>query len=409
MGLSGLGRLEQFQVDFADGEEGGAHFLRGDFLAVLAFEAERLFVIWHGFVQRLDGDSEMVNFFNHNCVVSADRARRGLPASRGGWTAVISPSQHGLRAMRAGAAMHARVAGKNRRCSSSRIKSRQPIERLLLAALGDDALRFQFAGKIARCAPRPRTRPRRSGRAQGRLRSSSREWPAQVMQDALPVRRGPASARRRFSPSALLIRMASAISMMPFLDALQFVAGARQQQQQEKIDHRAQRDFALARRRRSRRGSHRSPPPRRAASFRGVRRATPPRVPPAGEGRMKACGSRLRAFPCGSCRPGCCRRRVCWWDRWPGRRACALSDQSIQPSASMNVLLPTPGTPVMPTRLDLPVCGSNSSQDLLRLRCVPRGHWLSMSVIARGQASRGSPASTRRHNPRRAVRVDETA
>ena len=31
------------------------------------------------------------------------------------------------------------------------------------------------------------------------------------------------------------------------------------------------------------------------------------------------------------------------------------------PSASMKVLLPTPGTPVMPTRRDWPVCGSSAS------------------------------------------------
>ena len=29
------------------------------------------------------------------------------------------------------------------------------------------------------------------------------------------------------------------------------------------------------------------------------------------------------------------------------------------PTASMNVLLPTPGAPVMPTRIDFPVCGSS--------------------------------------------------
>jgi hypothetical protein len=39
------GGFQEFKVDAADGKEGGADFLRGDFFAPLAFEAEGLFII----------------------------------------------------------------------------------------------------------------------------------------------------------------------------------------------------------------------------------------------------------------------------------------------------------------------------------------------------------------------------
>ena len=41
----GMGRLQEFQMHLADGKEGGAHLLRGDFFAVLAFQPQRFFVI----------------------------------------------------------------------------------------------------------------------------------------------------------------------------------------------------------------------------------------------------------------------------------------------------------------------------------------------------------------------------
>ena len=40
-----IGRLQQFQMNLSDLEERCAHFLRGNFLAMTAFESERFFVI----------------------------------------------------------------------------------------------------------------------------------------------------------------------------------------------------------------------------------------------------------------------------------------------------------------------------------------------------------------------------
>ena len=62
------------------------------------------------------------------------------------------------------------------------------------------------------------------------------------------------------------------------------------------------------------------------------------------------------------------------------------------PSASMKVLLPTPGTPVMPTRIDLPAWGSSRSSNA-RAIAWSSTRWLSTTVIARPSAVR-SPAST---------------
>ena len=50
-GAVGRGRLEQFQVGFTGVEEGRAHLLRGDFLAVFAGEAQGFFEIRDRFIQ----------------------------------------------------------------------------------------------------------------------------------------------------------------------------------------------------------------------------------------------------------------------------------------------------------------------------------------------------------------------
>ena len=88
-----------------------------------------------------------------------------------------------------------------------------------------------------------------------------------------------------------------------------------------------------------------------------VRRATPPRVAPAGDGRMKA-----------ACRRDSSSMRVLSPRIEPpprlddGSIASTASERprssSDRPKRSMKVDLPTPGTPVMPSRTDLPVCGS---------------------------------------------------
>ncbi len=91
-----------------------------------------------------------------------------------------------------------------------------------------------------------------------------------------------------------------------------------------------------------------------------VRRATPPRVPPVGEGRTNARGDRLS-----------CSMRVLSPRIDPPLRVldgstantatrCSCATRK-PPSASMKVDLPAPGAPEMPTRMDFPACGSTSS------------------------------------------------
>ena len=87
--------------------------------------------------------------------------------------------------------------------------------------------------------------------------------------------------------------------------------------------------------------------------------ATPPRVPLLGLGRMYAfswtdrCSMRVlspRMEPPDTLLEGStastATRCPCWI--------------KYRPNASMNVLLPTPGTPLMPSRNALPVCGNNA-------------------------------------------------
>ena len=91
-----------------------------------------------------------------------------------------------------------------------------------------------------------------------------------------------------------------------------------------------------------------------------VRRATPPRVPPAGEGRMKAFASPAsrvmrvlspRIEPPPSREEGSTASTA---SRWPRDRTC-------RPKLSMKVDLPTPGAPEMPMRIERPVRGSRIS------------------------------------------------
>lgn len=71
--------------------------------------------------------------------------------------------------------------------------------------------------------------------------------------------------------------------------------------------------------------------------------------------------------------------------RWP-------EPVSMVPSASMKVDLPTPGTPVMPTRTAFPACGSSSTS-----RRWASARWSgrvdSTSVMARAMYAR-EPSST---------------
>jgi hypothetical protein len=59
------GRFEKFDVHFAHYKEGGADFLGGHFLTVLALETENGLVVFDGFVEGTNGNAEVVDFLNH--------------------------------------------------------------------------------------------------------------------------------------------------------------------------------------------------------------------------------------------------------------------------------------------------------------------------------------------------------
>ena len=117
-----------------------------------------------------------------------------------------------------------------------------------------------------------------------------------------------------------------------------------------------------------------------------VLRVTPPSAPPLGEGRMKAFGSWTscsmrvlspRMEPRVMVLEGSTASTA---RRWPRR-------QRRVPSPSMKVLLPTPGTPVMPTRRLRPVPGNSSVSS----RCAGStscSRLLSTRVMARASAER---------------------
>ena len=123
-----------------------------------------------------------------------------------------------------------------------------------------------------------------------------------------------------------------------------------------------------------------------------VRAATPPSVPEDGEGRMKALRStERRAMRVLSPRieppvreeEGSTASTATLWP----------ASVRLEPSMSMVVDLPTPGTPVTPTRIAPPVAGSR------RCKSAPAcarwsGRRLSIRVMARASAAR-SPDSTR--------------
>ena len=75
-GTLGRGGFEEFEMGFADVEEGGADFLAGDFLDALALQAESLLVVGDGVLQRPHRNTEMVNALQHGLMV-APRRRAG--------------------------------------------------------------------------------------------------------------------------------------------------------------------------------------------------------------------------------------------------------------------------------------------------------------------------------------------
>lgn len=90
-------------------------------------------------------------------------------------------------------------------------------------------------------------------------------------------------------------------------------------------------------------------------------RATPPSIPPDGDGRIKAFSQRDR-FSILVLSPRML-PPVTVLDGSTASTATFLpkSLQSIVPKASMNVDLPAPGTPVMPIRNDFPLCGKRDA------------------------------------------------
>ena len=133
------------------------------------------------------------------------------------------------------------------------------------------------------------------------------------------------------------------------LDPLQLVAGAGQGQEQERVDHARPRSPRTGRRRRSRPAPRRTPRPRARSSPGSSpgprRRACRPR---ARAGCRRA--GRRPAAPSGSCRRAPSRRCAPTTGRPRARRPGRAGRSAAGPSVSMNVDLPTPGTPEMPTR-----------------------------------------------------------
>ena len=120
-------------------------------------------------------------------------------------------------------------------------------------------------------------------------------------------------------------------------------------------------------------------------------RVSPPRVPPEGEGRMKAFGSRDR-FSIRVLSPRMLPLVTLLLGSTARTATLCPSRQRSTPSASMKVLLPAPGTPVIPTRTAWPVRGRTPAMTCwARSKCAAA--LLSTSVMARESTVR-SPAST---------------
>jgi hypothetical protein len=77
------GGFEEFEVDIACGEEGGADLLGFDFLTAFAGEAEDLLVVGDGFVEGADGDAEVVDFGDHGGVGRGRGSGRGVVGRHG--------------------------------------------------------------------------------------------------------------------------------------------------------------------------------------------------------------------------------------------------------------------------------------------------------------------------------------
>jgi hypothetical protein len=57
--------FQQFYVGFTEGEERGAHFLRGHLFYPLAVQSQHLFIKDTGLFNGVDGNADVIDFFNH--------------------------------------------------------------------------------------------------------------------------------------------------------------------------------------------------------------------------------------------------------------------------------------------------------------------------------------------------------
>jgi hypothetical protein len=78
-------------MNLADAEKCGTNLLGGHLFAVLAFEAQRFFIVRHGLIERPHGDSEVINFLKHkNSKVEIWTSRVATPRSAD-FQSAISP------------------------------------------------------------------------------------------------------------------------------------------------------------------------------------------------------------------------------------------------------------------------------------------------------------------------------
>ena len=252
--------------------------------------------------------------------------------------------------IRPAAASSARRAESSARSGRVRIRSRRPAlisphiqaracaaRRSPSAPLASRARPCASSAAHSSATPRPSRAEHSStvgvhAESFGRSRCS-----AEVYSDAV------LDATGRSSPSALLTTTRSASSTIPRLIPCSSSPPPGRDQEHEEVDHRL--------RPRPRTGptptvstSTTSKPAASQTSIASrVRRATPPSVPPVGEGRMNASSRRGELAPSGSCRRGSTRRLRLLDGSTASTATRCPSSTTWRPSASMNVDLPAPG------------------------------------------------------------------
>ena len=219
------------------------------------------------------------------------------------------------------------------------------------------------------------------------------------MRKAARYSAAPARARSAPSPSALLTAIMSASSTMPFLMPCSSspAPGSIRTRKKSVRSATAISDcptpIVSTRTMSKPAASHSSMASR-------VRAATPPSVPDEGDGRIKAFGSAasrpMRVLSPRMAPPV----RVELGSTASTATLCPCAVRLL-PSVSMSVDLPTPGTPVMPTRTPPPVRSATLSR---RRRDAARssGRFDSISVMARARAARSPRSKASRSDAARA-------